>query len=443
MSKFLKLSKRRAAAAAALMAAALLAAACGRGEQASKEPGGGLGSAAAAGRRPVEISTGTAVTREVGAFLQATGSFAADESSDVAPETSGRVVATPVDVGAFVSQGAVIARLNDRDARIRLRQAQAAEQQAAAAVRQAEARLGLGAGGGFDAASVPEALAARDQLESAEAAARLAETNARRYANLLETGDAARSVYDQARTQAETSRAQANAARRQYEAALNAARQSNQGIEGARAALEGAQAQVALAQKAVADTVITAPISGYVSERPVAVGEYVTPASKIATVLRTSPIKLRLQVPELEAARVRQGMGVSVGVDAYPERQFAGQVTAINPAIDPTSRAITVEADVANAENLLRPGMFATARVAQPGGGQAVYVPQSAVQFDANTNASRVFVVEPNGTARLVVVQVGEQEGDAVRVTSGLAGGETLATSGLEQLYEGAAVQAQ
>jgi multidrug efflux pump subunit AcrA (membrane-fusion protein) len=440
MSKFFSFRNFRTASLPVLLAAALLTVSCGRDEKASQQPGGSVGSAAAAGKRPVEITTGQAVTREVSAFLQATGSFAADEASDVAPETSGRVVATPVDVGAFVSQGAVIARLNDRDARIRLQQAQASEQQAAATVRQAEAGLGLGGGRNFDAASVPEALAARDQLESAEAAARLADTNARRLANLLETGDTSRSVYDQARTQAETSRAQANAAKRQYQTALNTARQDNQGIEGAQAALAGARSQVALAQKAVADTVITAPISGYVSDRPIAVGEYVTPASKLATILRTSPIKLRLQVPEMEAARVRQGMSVSVSVDAYRERQFAGQVTAVNPAIDPTSRAITVEANVANDGNLLRPGMFATARVTQPGGEQAVYVPRSAVQFDTNTNASRLFVVEPNGTVRLVVVQVGEQENDSVRITSGLAGGEMVATSNVEQLYEGAPV---
>jgi multidrug efflux pump subunit AcrA (membrane-fusion protein) len=440
MSKILSFRNLRTAPLSVLLAAALLAVSCGRGEKASQPPGGAAGTASAAGKRPVEITTGQAVTREVAAFLQATGSFAADEASDVAPETSGRVVSTPVNVGAFVSQGTVIARLNDRDARIRLQQEQAEEQEAAATVRQAEARLGLGGGRNFDAASVPEVLAARDQLESAEAAARLAETNARRLANLLESGDTSRSVYDQARTQAETSRAQANAARRQYQTALNTARQGNQGIEGAQAALAGARSQVALAQKAVADTVVTAPISGYVSDRPIAVGEYVTPASKLATILRTSPIKLRLQVPEMEAARVRQGMSVTVSVDAYPDRQFAGQVTAVNPAIDPTSRAIIVEADVANGENLLRPGMFATARLTQPGGVQAVYVPQSAVQFDTNTNASRVFVVGPNGTARLVVVQVGEQENDEVRITSGLAGGETVATSGVERLFEGAPV---
>ena len=104
---------------------------------------------------PIVITTVKATAREVPSYIQATGSLIADESSDVAPQTSGQVVATPVGIGAFVRQGAVIARLNDRDARLRLRQSMAGVQQAVAGVRQAEARLGLRPGGNFDASTIP------------------------------------------------------------------------------------------------------------------------------------------------------------------------------------------------------------------------------------------------------------------------------------------------
>jgi multidrug resistance efflux pump len=233
-----------------------------------------------------------AEVRQVASFLEVTGSLAAQEESSVAPETSGQIIATPVDVGAFVSRGTVLARLDDRDARLRLQQAQAGVGQAVAGVRQAEARLGLGQNGRFDATAIPEVRAALAARESADAAARLAEVNLGRYASLVETGDVARSVYDQARTQAETARAAASSARQQYEASLNAARGGNQGIRTAEAAVESARAQVAIAQKAIDDAVVRAPFGGYVSERPVAVGEYVTPASRIATVLRTNPIQV-------------------------------------------------------------------------------------------------------------------------------------------------------
>ncbi|MCV5648572.1 efflux RND transporter periplasmic adaptor subunit, partial [Escherichia coli] len=77
-----------------------------------------------------------------------------------------------------------------------------------------------------------------------------------------------------------------------------------------------------------------------------AVGEYVTPASVIVTLLRTNPIKLQAQIPEAEAPFIRPGMSVTVEVEAFPQRRFAGRVVAVNPAIDPASRSAVVEAEI-------------------------------------------------------------------------------------------------
>ena len=423
-----------------LAAVSLLAACGGSGEAKSGEGKSGEQPGAPAG--PVEVSTAEATVREVPAFIEATGDLEADEKSDVAPQTSGQIVSTPVSVGAFVRQGDVIANLNDRDARLRLQGAQAGEQQATVAVRQAEEKLGLGSGERFDVSSVPEVRIARENYEAALAQARLADANERRYANLVETGDASRLTYDQYRTQAETARRQANAARQQLENAQNAARQNNQAIASARAALEGARSQVGLAQKTVSDTTVRAPFAGYISERPVASGEYVTPASKIATLVRTNPIKLSLQLPETDAGRVRQGMSVSVSVAAYPDRQFAGQVTAINPTLDATSRSVIVEAHLQNSDNMLRPNMFASARIVMPGGERGVFVPTSAIVTEQTTNASRVFVLDGD-TTRVRVVQLGEREGEWVRIVTGVSAGEVVATGNLSRLFDGATVRRQ
>ncbi|HLL16491.1 MAG TPA: efflux RND transporter periplasmic adaptor subunit [Pyrinomonadaceae bacterium] len=405
------------------------------------EEGAGKGGAANASEAPpVAVTTAKAEAREVPSYIQSTGSLVAEETSDVASQASGQVVATPVGVGAFVRQGDVLARLNDRDARLRLQQAQAGVQQAIAGVRQAEARLGLRPGGSFDASVIPEARAASAGLEQAQAELRLAEANERRYRALVETGDTAVSTYDQFRTQRDTARARVNAARQQLESALNTARQSNQAIQTAESAVASARAQVAIAQKAVADATIRAPYAGYVSNRPIAVGEYVTPAGIIATVLRTNPIKLQLQVPEAEAPFITPGMGVSLEVDAHRQRKFAGRVTAVNPAIDPVSRAATVEAAVENGDNALRSGMFATARIVRAGGSRTVYVPRSAVFSDQNTQSYRVFVIDKD-MAKLRVVQIGTEEGDFIQILSGVNADETVATSNLQQLFEGARVR--
>ncbi|HKG13086.1 MAG TPA: efflux RND transporter periplasmic adaptor subunit [Pyrinomonadaceae bacterium] len=449
MSSLLTSRKARAAALlAALFAATFGVAGCGGSSAESAKRGERKGSAGEGGppradaAAPVQVSTVRVASRPVPAYIEATGSLAATETSNVASQGSGQVVSTPVNVGAFVRQGAVIARLNERDARLRLQQARAGVSQAVAGVRQAEARLGLGPGGRFEASNIPEVRSAAAAYQSALAAQRLAETNERRYAELVETGDVARSVYDQYRTQAETARQQANVARQQMEAAVNQARQSNQAIQTAQAEVESARAAAAIAEKAVADTVVRAPYSGYVSDRPVAVGEYVTPSSVVATILLTNPLKLQLQVPELEAPRVRVGMPASASVDAYPDRKFAGRVTAVNPAVDPASRSFTVEVAIENPDNALRSGMFATARITQPGGGQSVYVPREAVVLDQNTNSSRVFTVK-DGAAHLKVVQVGDEENGWVQILTGVAADEEVAVNNQQQLYEGARVQAQ
>jgi multidrug efflux pump subunit AcrA (membrane-fusion protein) len=442
--KFELLSRiaRRTALVLCVASAALAGGACARSgtrADAAENERGRAGEARA--EVPViAVTTATAVAREVPSYVQATGSLIAQETSDVASQASGQVIATPVSVGAFVRQGDVIARLNERDARLRLQQSQAAVQQAIAGVRQAEARLGLRPGGNFDASSIPEVRAVGANLEQAQADLRLAVANERRYRELVETGDVALSVYDQYRNQRDTAQARVNAARQQLEAAVNTARQSNQAIQSAQAEVESARAALAIAQKAVADAVIRAPYAGYVSNRPVAVGEYVTSASVIATILRTNPLKLQLQVPEAEVPFIRPGMSVSLEVEAHRDRQFAGRVVAVNPAVDPASRAATVEAEVENSDNSLRAGMFATARITREGGTRAVYLPRTAILEDPNTKSFRAFAIQGD-TAKLRVVQIGREEGEWIQVLSGVNADETVAASNLQQLYEGAKVR--
>ena len=424
-----------------VLAFALLSGACGRsastGNAKAKSKGAADTTAVAA---PIAVTTAPAVGREVPSYIQATGSLVAEETSDVASQTSGQVVATPVSVGAFVRQGEVIARLNDKDARLRLQQAQAGVHQAVAGVRQAEARLGLRPGGNFDASAIPEVRAANANVQQAQAQLRLAEANEKRYRALVETGDTALSVYDQYRTTRDTAVAQVNNARQQFEAVINTARQSNQAIQTAEAAVEAARAQESIAQKAVTDAVVRAPYAGYVSSRPIAVGEYVTSASIIATVLRTNPIKLQIQVPEADAPFITAGMSISLEVDAHRDRKFSGVATAVNPAIDPVSRSATIEAAVENGDNALRAGMFATARILRKGGGRAVFVPRAAVFNDQNTQSYRVFVIQ-DGVAKLRVVQIGDEEGDTVQILSGVNADEIVATSNVQQLFEGARVK--
>lgn len=416
------------------MAAALLvlATACGRG------PAGDVGEVAVAAKTtgtPV-IAVAQVELRDVSASVQATGSFAAQESSNVAPDSPGVIVATLVEVGDYVQQGQVIARLDDRDAKLRLEQALAQQQQAEASVRQAQSRIGLGQGQNFDPNSVPEVLAARAAYESAVAQGKLAEADAQRYASLIASGDVSQSAYDRARTAAETAQAQANAARQQYEATLNTARQNYQGVATQEASLQAIRAQVSLARKAVADVEIKAPFAGYVSARPVSAGEYVGTSATIATILRIMPVKLQVQVPQTYAPNVRAGQEVEALVSGYPNRIFRGRVTAVNPAVETNSRTFVAEAAFDNRDLALKPGMFATARILLPGSTRGIFVPRSAVMTDATTNSSQVYMVV-DGKARVAVVQIGEQTGDMIRILSGIPETAVVAVEQLRDLYDG------
>jgi RND family efflux transporter MFP subunit len=283
-------------------------------------------------------------------------------------------------------------------------------------------------------------VAARATYESAMAQAKLAAADAKRYENLVASGDVSRSAYDRARTAQETADAQANAAKQQYEAALNGARQSYGAVENSQASLEGVRAQLAQAEKGLADTTIHAPFDGSITARPVAAGEYVALTNKLATIVRIGSMKLQLQTPEQLAAKGKLGMTVVARVAAYPDREFTGKITAVNPSVDPNSRVFILEAKFDNPRGELRPGMFATARVLLPGGESAIFVPRAAVLRDKTTDSYQVFVID-NKIARLRVVVTGDVNGSDVRIAGGLNGGETVATSQQSALFDGARVE--
>ncbi len=387
----------------------------------------------------ISITVAKSVAREVASSIKATGSLVADETSDVAPKTAGKISNIYANVGQFVVEGTMIARIDDKDAKAQLATAQAAVKQAQAGVRQAEAKLGLGPNGRFEASTIPEVRAANANYQQSLAELKQAENNEKRYRELLESGDVAMITYEQYRTARDTARAKANNAKELLDAAVNTAKQNNQAIASAKAAVESAQTQVANARRAITDTVIRAPFSGYVSNRPAAVGEYVSSSSVVATILRTNPIKAQLQITETEVPSVTIGRGVSLEVDAYKDRKFSGAVTAVNPALDTASRSAVVEAKIENGDNALRSGMFATATITKEGGSISVFVPKSAVYSDQTTQSKRVFVIQ-DGIAKLRVVQLGTEEGDSQQILSGVAADETVATSNLEQLFEGAKV---
>jgi multidrug efflux pump subunit AcrA (membrane-fusion protein) len=381
-------------------------------------------SATPAAPQAVDVTTAPTIVRDLPRYVEATGGLAGDEQTDVAPTVGGRVISVGVDLGSYVQRGQVIAQLDAGDAQLRLEQARAALQQAESSVRQTEAHIGLAPNQRFDPTRVAE-------VRAAKAAYDLAEKNLARFEKLLESGDVSRSAYDQ-------QRAQRDQLREQYQAIITQANQSYAAVQTARAAADATRVQVSQAQKGVRDVTVLAPISGYVVERAADVGEYVSTSSKVATIVRTNPLRVRIDIPEQAIATVRPGQGVSVSVSTYPDRAFAGRVARVSPNVSSQSRTLTVEAEVDNGENLLKPGQFATIRVLMPQTDPAILVPARAVRTDGTT--ARVFVIQ-DGVARERLVATGQQEGDLIEIKGSVAAGELVATSNVEQLVDGVPVR--
>lgn len=373
---------------------------------------------------PVEVTTAAAIRRELPRFFEATGSLAGDQQTDVAPQTSGKVIAVGVDIGSPVRRGQMLVRLDDAELKLRVEQAVAQVGQAKAAVRQAEEKIGLRPGQAFDPNRVAEVAAARVSLE-------LAEKNLRRAEQLIESGDISRSFFDE-------QRARRDQLKEQYDVAVAQARQNYAAVEVARTNVANAEAQLALARKNLSYATIPAPIDGFVSDRTADLGEYVSPQQKVATIVRTNPLRIRIDIPEQAIPEVRVGQSVSVTTSAWPDRNFSGRVARIAPNVSATSRTLIVEAEIENSGGALKPGQFATVRILQERTEPAVLIPARAVV--TNAGVSRVYVIK-DGRVEQRLVQTGQTEGDLIEIKSGVVPDELVATSNLEQLSDGIAVK--
>ncbi len=403
----------------------------------------------------VQVTTAQAVVRQIPTYFEATGTLASDAQTDVAPTVGGKIIAVNFDLGSYVNRGDALVRLDDRDARIRLeqaqaqvgqtqeqvKQAQAQVDQAIANLRQTQARLGVRDGETFEIRNFSQVKSITAQLE-------LAEKELARATRLLETGDIARTIYDQRKSQRDALLGQLDEARSNAAVAIKAIDTARAQVDtartavgNARAAVVTAQTQVDAAQKAVNDTTIYAPISGYVSERTADLGEFVTPNtpnSKIATIVRTSVLRLRIDVPEQSVGKISGGQSISAQVTAYPDRSFAGTVVRVAPSLNPTSRTLTVEAEIENTGGLLKPGQFATVRITQSKPEPALMIPTSAVRAEGDIN--KIFVIK-DGMATERIVRLGLLENDLIEVKQGVAENEIVATSNVDKLGDGVIVR--
>ena len=215
--------------------------------------------------------------------------------------------------------------------------------------------------------------------------------------------------------------------------------QARRGAITANAALADAQARLATARKQVGNTVIGAPISGIVSDRPISAGDVVQAGAHLFTVVDPSSMRLEGSVPAEQLSQVRLGAPVTFTVNGYPGRTFGGKVTRVNPTADPATRQVRVVISIPNAEGRLVGGLFANGRLASQSH-TGLVVPANAV--DARSNIPAVFRIK-GGRVERVPVQLGlrDDAAERIEIASGVQAGDTLLVGAAQGITPGTIVK--
>jgi RND family efflux transporter MFP subunit len=194
-----------------------------------------------------------------------------------------------------------------------------------------------------------------------------------------------------------------------------------------------------LQRKKLRDTSVRAPFDAYFKERTITVGQYVRVNTPLITLVKTDPIRLRLEIPERMAPWIKEGQVVEVLVEAFEGKTFGGKIWRISPTVDQSKRTFLVEALIQNPAGQLKPGSYARARVPTEKNERITLVPSNAVNYVFGSN--KVYVISGN-VVEAREVKVGDRFNDTVEVIEGVNGGEQVAITQLNRLDTGSRVKA-
>jgi len=325
--------------------------------------------------------------RDLDVTIDVTGSLVSSVAVDVKTEFAGRLVAMLKKEGDAVSQGELIAQLDEASARLSLGQARAALEVAKAALERAQV--------GEDHA--------RRELERAQ--------------HLLESGG----ITD-----------------RDFQLAQVASRDAVAQVKLAEAQAAQARESVALAEKHLRDCRIVSPISGEVERKLLNPGGWVDGNALLYRLVDNQRLELNTSVASSELGRVKKGQRIRFSVDAYPGQTFEAALSNISAGVDMNNRSAALRAAVPNPGGKLKAGMFVKGRIVTATKPGAIVVPAGAVWRRAGQSPF-VYVVE-NKQARKREVKTGLEEADGLEITSGLAAGDTLVVEQNLELAEGVGV---
>jgi multidrug efflux system membrane fusion protein len=217
-------------------------------------------------------------------------------------------------------------------------------------------------------------------------------------------------------------------------------------VDQAQSAYDQANAGIAKTQAIISQKLVRAPFDGELGVRRVEVGQFLTAGTQMVSLTDLSELYANFTVTEKDSGNLKVGQTVRILVDAYPGRIFEGKISTIEPQISADTRNIRVQATIANPEQILKPGMFATTTVVLPDKPAVVTVPETAVDYTLYGDS--VYLItekkEDDGKTSLTAVRTFVRTGNRVQgraeILSGLKPGDRVVAVGQLKLQSGAAV---
>ncbi len=368
--------------------------------------------AAAKSEGPLQVRTTLAKAREIQRNVESVGTFFPMDEAIISAEIEGRAEEVRHDLGDVVEAGEVLVRINDEEQRYQVAQSEAQ-------LRQSLERLGLKT----DKERLTDV---REAPDVRRAAAELfeAEQRLKRIRSLVDQNIGAKSELDQANARQQAMKAA-------YDSTVNQTRNLMQEVERFKAILD-------LQRKKLRDTTVKAPFRAFVKERQVTVGQFLRANTPLFVLVKTDPIRLRVEIPERMAPWIKVNQLVDISVEAFEGRKFQGKIWRISPTVDQNKRTFVAEVLVANSAGELKPGSYAKAHVPTSRTERVTVLPQRAVYYIMGSN--KAFVVK-DGVIDARDVKMGDRFENDVEILEGIEDGEEVALTQLAKLDTGVKVR--
>jgi len=376
--------------------------------------------------------------RDVEVRIGSTADLLAVKQAAIFSKVSGYIRKIHSDRGDFVREGQLLVEVDDQELQAQVAQARATLLSGQAAVGMARTQLD------GNRANLENQ---RANLARARAVAANDARQAERMKTLYDRGLVSETEFDNARTTAESSQASVQAAEAQLLVAQSQIATSESQVRLSQAQVETQEATLRLADTNLGNTRLLAPFAGYVAQRNLDPGAAVSAQSAgtsttslgILLIQDISSVRVQIEVPERQIARVGVGTQVRITVDPYKSETFGGAVGRVVHSLDPRTRTMGVEVDVPNRDGRLKPGMFARVDLVVERRRGAMTIPVEALRVG---EAKPSVMAVRKGAVEAVVVELGIADGERIEVVRGLADGDQVILQGKDLVKAGQKVRA-